>query len=357
VKIAWVHYPLLDPPTIPELAGIAKGYQQSAYFLYTALQERLGGDLVNAPITGSHPVVHLHYCPPHMFRPVPNRKNVLFTMWESPVLPAWMTAPLRLASLCLVPSSFCAEVWASGAGVRAEVVPLGLHEGFLATDPGRHLLRGTGRKLRFLWVGSRIARKGWDRLAPAWAKAFTGQFDVQLTIKTIGQEKDVQEWKDGSVVLDRRNLNLAELVELYLDHDVFVCCSHGEGFGLPALEAMATGCLYLGTSATGLSEFVGPTTAAVIPLRQQSIARYGGQAFALQTMSVDDLAAGLVGVHSKWGSPISEAIRHRGTQKAREFTWGRAAGRLIDVVTHAAMPTFSSQTQRSLSKEVPSGVQ
>jgi glycosyltransferase involved in cell wall biosynthesis len=356
VKLAWVHYPLLDPGG--EMAGIAKGYQSSAFFLHRALGQLLGSDLVDAPMAGSHPVVHLHYCPPHMFVPVPGRKNVLFTMWESPVVPPWMPFPLRAASLCLVPSRFCAEVWGSAAGVRAAVVPLGLHEGFLAVDPSRPLLLGGGRKLRFLWVGSRIARKGWDRIAPAWAKAFSGQLDVELTIKTIGPNQNVERWPDGSVTLDTRDLDLKGMLELYEQHDVFVCASFGEGFGLPALEAMASGCLYLGTDATGLAEFVGPTTAALVPLRQQEIVRYGGQAFALQTMSVEDLAAGFAGCHSRWGTPLCETIRQRGTQKAREFTWERSAARLLDVVTHADMPRFEvAGMRKGLSKEVPSGVQ
>src|SRR5581483_11831259 len=50
----------------------------------------------------------------------------------------------------------------------------------------------------------------------------------------------------------------AEMAALYQACDVFVFPSRSEGFGLPALEALASGCALLSTDCGGVREFARP---------------------------------------------------------------------------------------------------
>jgi glycosyltransferase involved in cell wall biosynthesis len=331
MHVAWVHYPLSDG--MGQFKGIAKGYQSSAVAIYSALRKTLGADLVDAPLlSGAHPKVHLHYCPPHQFRPIPGKTNVLFSMWEGPLLPDLFVYALRSAQLCLVPSRFCAEVWAQQASVNARVVPLAANDVFSVVDPSRPMLQTPTSRVRFLWLGSRISRKGWERLAPAWAGAFDATSRVALTIKTIG-DGTVREHNVHNVTIDQRDLNQAELLDLYRAHDVYVCTSYGEGFGLPAIEAMATGCLYVGTDATGLGDFVSSKTGVIVPRREKTTASYGDdRKFSLDVIAPEDLGRTLHSVYGAWGHPALEAIRLRGTEVARTFTWDRTARELLSAI-------------------------
>lgn len=60
-----------------------------------------------------------------------------------------------------------------------------------------------------------------------------------------------------------RNPSLSQLVNLYQQSQVYVCTSDFEGFGLPALEAMACGCAVVSTENGGVRAFAGQAAAYV----------------------------------------------------------------------------------------------
>jgi len=57
----------------------------------------------------------------------------------------------------------------------------------------------------------------------------------------------------------------SELVSFYRACDVFVCCSSIEGFGLPALEAMACGTAAIITACGGVSEYANDANCLMVP--------------------------------------------------------------------------------------------
>ena len=101
------------------------------------------------------------------------------------------------------------------------------------------------------------------------------------------------------------------LPDLYSGARALAFPSLYEGFGLPALEAMACGAAVVASRTTGLGEAVGDAALTVDPT------------------SVDELAEALSRVLG------DEALRARliaaGLARAAEFTWGRAAARTADV--------------------------
>lgn len=326
MHLAWRHY------TMP-MAGIARGYLTAGYHLHRALGELLGRRLVDVGAEGGHPRLVLHFCPPHFYRPIRGKVNVLFSMWESDVLPAEFVAAFKRAERLLVPSRYCKGVWERHE-LEADVVPLAAHEAFSAVPSERPRLRGPGKPLRFLCVGSAIGRKGWELVPPAWRRAFgrPGSW-AQLYVKTFradGQPGDVRTAFEETVTVDTRDLEPQQLLDLYAGADVFVHPSYGEGFGMTALEAMAAGCLLLAPELGGLTEFVAADTALLIQRSRSATIEYGGAKVSSLVQSEEDVARALRLAYEAWGTAPLEELRARGCLRARTFTWQRSVEALAE---------------------------
>lgn len=327
MRHGWAGYGFSKTPDA--IAGIARGYERTAERLRLAT-EAAGVEWEDVGARTPRAKVVLHVCPPHLFRPVPLRWNVLFSMWETERLPPAMVQQIRLADRHVVPSHFCAETWARD-GLVADVVPLGLHERYLAADTSRQLIRTSdAARLRVLAVGSKINRKGWDLLARSWhaTLATLGDLahDVELYVKAIG-DGSTKSYLGGRLLFDQRDFSDDDMVRLYESADIYVTASRGEGFGLTALEAMASGCFVVAPALGGLREFVNNLTALVVPCSQRASIDYGVRTEAILP-DVPDLSAALVTAIQAWGTPDVEAVRQCGVRAARRFTW-EAAGRSL----------------------------
>lgn len=100
-----------------------------------------------------------------------------------------------------------------------------------------------------------------------------------------------------------------DLVALYNLCKVFVFPSLHEGFGLPALEAMACGRAVIGANTSSLPEVIGFTDALFDPLDDNSIARKLEQA-----LTDDEFRLGL---------------EQHGLEQAKHFSWDKTATRTI----------------------------
>jgi len=89
-----------------------------------------------------------------------------------------------------------------------------------------------------------------------------------------------------------------------------------EGFGLPPLEAMACGTPVLTSRVSSLPEVVGEAAVLVDPADVSSI-REG-----LQRLLEDEA--------------LRQRLRQAGPERAREFTWEKAAGRLREAMERVA---------------------
>ena len=102
-----------------------------------------------------------------------------------------------------------------------------------------------------------------------------------------------------------------ELPALYTLADVFVFPSLYEGFGLPALEAMACGTPVVTSNVSSLPEVVGDAALTVDPLDVDALAE------AMHRALTDmDLRGRMI---------------RQGKERARHFTWPRAAEKLLNV--------------------------
>ena len=98
---------------------------------------------------------------------------------------------------------------------------------------------------------------------------------------------------------------------IYREAMNFVFPSRYEGFGLPPLEAMASGIPVVATTAPGVSEIVGDAAMAVDP---DSEKRMGGAMIA--TLHQDSLRDDLIA---------------RGKKRVQEFSWEKTAGQTVAV--------------------------
>ncbi|HYG44142.1 MAG TPA: glycosyltransferase [Bordetella sp.] len=98
-----------------------------------------------------------------------------------------------------------------------------------------------------------------------------------------------------------------DLARLYRCCELYVFPSWQEGFGLPALEAMACGAAVIGANTSSLPEVIGNTEALFDPLNERSIAD------RMRTVLNDPA--------------LLLSLREMGLQRAQQFSW-ESAGRL-----------------------------
>ncbi|MBI2060048.1 MAG: glycosyltransferase family 4 protein [Nitrospirae bacterium] len=240
----------------------------------------------------------------------------------------------RRAARFIADSAYTAESMERVLGIRRQritVVPLGVDPAVFrpVRDPDRrHLLWdrvGIGNAPYLLYAGNINPKKNIGVLIDAfrevrkeWGK------DLRLVFSgKVGWKLDeiapwmTGEWKDG--IRHVGFLSREELVRLYSEAATFVYPSSHEGFGLPLAEAMACGCPVVSTRRTSIPEVVGE---AGILLDEMSSATLS--AAILRLLRDPGLRSDLVG---------------RGLERARAFSWDRAARLTLDVLEETARTT------------------
>jgi tetratricopeptide (TPR) repeat protein len=261
-------------------------------------------------------------------------------------------------------TSFIRDAYLAG-GVpehRLRVVPLGVDADRFAPD-GPRFEALPAAATRFLFVGGTIARKGIDVLLEAWVRAFTAADDVALVVKgslsdgaylgsAIHQrlERLRAEHPDAAPIeyLDT-DLAAGGIAALYRSCDALVLPYRGEGFGLPIVEAMASGLAVVAPGAGAAADFLADDRAFLIPSTRTPLA--GAAAAALPP-------AGPAGywLHEPDRDGLVEHLRtvHRDRAEARRradagrawvrehLTWDRAAAiateRLVDLAATPCRP-------------------
>jgi glycosyltransferase involved in cell wall biosynthesis len=192
------------------------------------------------------------------------------------------------------------------------------------TGEGQNLFEcsGTGgseRKNFLLYVGNARSYKNLPRLLTAYKGILKEDSNFPELVMVIRKDRAYDGFIEllssldlSSSVKVMSHLPEDQLRELYATCKALLMPSIQEGFGLPALEAMATGTQVLTSRNTALAELVGDTGLLIDP------------------MSVDDIASGIRKISS---DPFCTTERARKTvERASGFTWCKAAQKLIDVL-------------------------
>lgn len=242
--------------------------------------------------------------------------------WEESHVPDGIVQALVGGFDAIIAPAQCVTDALSISGMRLPIATIGQPVNLLpfhqiACDRAARPVR------RFLHVSSCFPRKGVDVLLAAWAQAFTHSDGVELVIKTFpNPHNDVEQQLDNlrqrhaemaPVVIVNRDATRDEIVALFADADVMVLPSRGEGYNLPALEAMAAGLPLIVTGHGGQRDFCGGDQARLIRFR---FARSGSHVTGSHSMwvepDVDDLTAAL----REYADPANAGIVERRRQNA-----------------------------------------
>lgn len=266
------------------------------------------------------------YCPA-MLGPLASRRNVVciydaasvrhpewysraFAAYQRRVLPALA----RRARLVVVASEFARGEAVEVLGAdpeRTRVVPLGVADVFRpdAEAQSARSAFGLGRPY-VLTVGSRIARKNAAVLEHAARVLDTRGLDLV----SAGSGRGYMQ-AGASPLRELGYVDQDLLPGLYAGAAAFVLPSLYEGFGLPVLEAMASGVPVVASDRASLPEVCGDAALLVDPEDQDALA--------------DAITAA--------AGEERERLRERGLARARSFTWERTA-RETDALLGALLP-------------------
>jgi glycosyltransferase involved in cell wall biosynthesis len=195
-------------------------------------------------------------------------------------------------------------------------------EEIVVTGEGQNLFdcredRAGERKDFLLYVGNARAYKNIPRILSAWSRLRSEDRGTPPLVMVVRKDRawnafmselDKVDSESGIEVLS--HVPDGKLRELYSTCRALVMPSIQEGFGLPALEAMAAGTPVLASSGTALEELVGDTGVLVDP------------------HSVDSITEGMRRISSPGFT--SDELTRRTISRACEHTWLDAARILVD---------------------------
>lgn len=263
--------------------------------------------------------VHVHMQVPYACKGwFEGQHRVLFSMWETDVLPASFRRWLGQYDQVVVPCQQNVELFSQFHN-DVSYCPLGVDHKFWKPMDG-----SGGGPFRFHGGGSLWRRKGLDVLV----KAFNALKlpDAELHIKAAPHAKDTPTGRLGEkVFLNRAWMSPVEHRDWFNRADCFVAVARGEGFGLMPLQAIASGIPTILSDSTGQSQFA-HLAFGVVPCGKSKAETIGNWDEPNQKI-LEEL--------------MMEAYRNRGTIKqvatgrvpeTKQFSWSSATKQLLDLI-------------------------
>ena len=211
---------------------LSNGYGIAGYNVVTSLQ-RLGHTV---PWQDKNTRVQIHFSQPQYKKFFKGQYKIMYTPWESTeLMEGWKTKFNR-----------CDEVWTTSPLIKNWYEEAGVWKPIHVYEHGidPRWSKVTERQwedgpIRFLHVGAPSPRKDARMAVRAFQKAFRKNEDVTLTLKSYGGDHLLVD--DPRILRDKRMPTDIQMNQIYMNHDVLVYPSWGEGFGLIPLQAMYYG--------------------------------------------------------------------------------------------------------------------
>lgn len=199
-----------------------------------------------------------------------------------------------------------------GAGREFDVVPNGIdHLSQVPSDAAVLPRLGLRPGHYLLAIGRPEAHKNIPMLLSAYTAQGEGALPLVLIRSNDAKARIVRPGDAEGVVFVGRVAD-GELKALYENARIFLFPSVTEGFGLPALEAMACGCPVIASTGGAIPEVVGDAAICCDPLDM-----------AAWTRRIEELSA----------SPQDLArLKRAGVARAAEFRWTASASQLLGIL-------------------------
>ena len=299
-------------------------------------------------------------------------RNVVWAIFEQDKLaPAYLNR-LSRADLIWTPSNWAKEIL-EGQGLpigKVDLVPEGVapeifHPFCRAWHEKRH-----PEIFRFLMLGKFEARKGYAQLIEAFVKAFGKDTNVELLIKGdffhLGREVRgaklldfVRRYGAPNIRLLTGEVSREDLFLIYNSADAFVFPSRAEGWGLPLIEAMATGLPALAVNYSGQTEFLKEVKGYFMPVAYKMVpindSEY--QQFALgdegdwgrwAEADIDDLAQKMRDMVKHYGDWREKGLTASNILRSK-FTWTSAVNIALEsLIRHGLLPHVKLQIPPSI---------
>ena len=187
--------------------------------------------------------------------------------YELNSVPAGIVEEINGNDHVYVTSSFVQRVFAEhGVEVPTSVLGHGV-------DPAHYdyVARSKRDPFVFLCIAEHTSRKNLPALIRCFERAFADETDVRLVLKLglhgrSGLDQHISQ--EGKILVRAESIEReADLVELYGNAHCFVLPTRAEGFGMPILEAMATGLPVIVTRYGGQLDFCTDDNAYLIDSR------------------------------------------------------------------------------------------
>jgi glycosyltransferase involved in cell wall biosynthesis len=184
----------------------------------------------------------------------PFERNIIILPFETTKIPRSWIARINSCQALFAPCEQNIQAFKdSGVNVPMELIHWGV-------DPEKfsYMERPERPTFNFGTMGALSQRKGTDILVKAFLEEFPKEQDVRLILKTSN-------YGNPFAVHDKRVVDKISpctheelLSDFFINVDCFVFPTRGEGFGLPSLEAMATGLPVIVTGWSGILEYMRP---------------------------------------------------------------------------------------------------
>jgi glycosyltransferase involved in cell wall biosynthesis len=217
------------------------------------------------------------------------RSTIVYTPWERDTVAPEIVEVLNRCAEVWVQGQWCVEVfWRAGVkNVYSMPVPYDPSASLASAIPAPRGSDSVPDGKRFYAIGKWEPRKNYDALIGAFLLEFSPKERASLFLKTHSYgrwegyptlEESVSGWLanrdvqamgwtperfEQRVRIVTRTMTEEKIAKLHADNNIYVSCSHGEGWDMPAFDARCAGNRLVYTGWSGPAEFAGEDDARV----------------------------------------------------------------------------------------------
>jgi hypothetical protein len=308
---------------------------------YNKFIEHINKGIENARLF-DHNAVSLRIFPQYEMGQHVGKKKIGFPIFELDSL-----SDIEVHNLKYLDKIIVATKWAKNVIQKYMTVPVGLVP--LAYDSDYFYHTKENRKdgpFIFTLVGKFENRKNQKQTIEAFNKAFTGKDDVELHLLCMHVDKNIEKIYGERIIPYIKNCPISykiklyplqfispiELNKIYNLTDCFILPSHGEGWGLPLMEALACGCHCITTNITGQTEYIDNTIALLLePIGRECAydGIYYRENLDWPTFNTDQIVEYMRYAYNNFKGKVNNG----GIEKVKTFTWENTISHLEKELT------------------------